>query len=103
MAVYFGSFVTRYFFGRRRTLGGLLYDRRGSGDLAEVSPVVAVVTYEVRDLAEGLVRDGMLERHDEDSVLEMSEVGMFFVFVVYVRCCFSVMRSRCEAGFSVFR
>jgi hypothetical protein len=102
MAVYFGSFVTRYFFGRRRTLGGLLYDRRGSGDLAEVSPVIAVVTYEVRDLAEGLVRDGMLERHDEDSVLEMNEVGMFFVFVVYVCCCFPVMRSRCEAGNSVF-
>ena len=84
MAVYFGSFVTRYFFGRRRTLGGLLYDRCGSCDLAEVFPVVAVVTYEVRDLAEGLVRDGMLERHDEDSVLEMNEVG-FFVCVCGVR------------------
>ncbi len=75
MAVYFGSFVTRYFFGRWRTLGGLLYDRHGSGDLAEVFPVVAIVTYEVRDLAEGLERDGMLERHDEDSGLEMNEVG----------------------------
>lgn len=75
MAVYFGSFVTRYFFGRRRTLGGLLYGRRGSGNLAEVFPVIAVVTYEVRDFAEGLVRDGVLEWHDEDGVVEMNGVG----------------------------
>ncbi len=103
MAVYFGSFVTRCFLGRWRTLGGLLYDRRGSGDLAEVSPVVAVVTYEVRDLAECLVRDGMLERHDEDNVLELNEGGCFVcLWCTYVRC-FPVMRSRCEAGFLFFR
>jgi len=42
---------------------------------AEVFPVVAVVMDEVRDLAEGLVRDGVLEGHGEDSSLEMDEVG----------------------------
>jgi hypothetical protein len=75
MALYFGFFVTRYFFGRRRTFGGLPYGRHGSGDPAEVFPVVAVVANQVRDLAEGLVRDGVLEGHDEDSGLEMDEAG----------------------------
>ena len=47
----------------------------GGGNLAEVFPVIAVVTYEVRDFAEGLVRDGVLEWHDEDGVVEMNGVG----------------------------
>ena len=106
MAVCFGSFVKRCFFGRRRTLGGLLYDRCGSGDLAEVFPVVAVVTYEVRDLAEGLVCDGVLEWHDEDGVVgdEWSLTCVMLLFCVLCGVCmlFFVMRSRCEAGFFVF-
>ena len=88
--MYFGSFVKRYFFGRRRTLGGLLCDRRGSGDPAEVFPVVAVVTYEVRDLAEGLVCDGVLERHDEDGVCGdgdgWSRMCVMMLFCVFVWC-----------------
>ena len=43
---------------------------------AEVFPVVAVVTYEVRDLAEGLVCDGVLEWHDRDGVVEMEMDGV---------------------------
>ena len=66
MALYFGFFVTRYFFGRRRRFGGFPHGRRVSGGPAEIFPVVAVVTDEVRDLAEGLVRDGVLEGHGED-------------------------------------
>ena len=54
MALYFSFFVTRYFFGRRRTFCGFLYGRRGGSDPAEVFPVVAVVANEVRNLAEGL-------------------------------------------------
>ena len=68
MAACFGFFVERCFFGRQRTLVGLLYGRCGSSDLAEVFPVVTIVTYEVRDLAEGLVCDGVLKWHDEDGV-----------------------------------
>ena len=60
-------FFGRYFFGRRRTFSGLLYGCRGGGDPAEVFPVVAVVANEVRDFTEGLVRDGVLEGHDEGS------------------------------------
>ena len=67
MALYFSFFVTRYFFGRRRTFGGFPHSRRVSGDPAEVFPVVAVVANEVHDFTEGLVRDGVLEGHDEGS------------------------------------
>ncbi len=73
MALYFGFFVTQYFFGRRQTFDGLPYGRRGSGNFAEVFPVFAVVANEVCNLAEGLVRDGVLKGHDEDSGLEMDE------------------------------
>ena len=75
MVLYFSFFVTRYFFGRRRTFGGFPHSRWVSGDPGEVFPVVTVVTDEVRDLAKGLVRDGMLEGHGEDSSLEMDEAG----------------------------
>ena len=67
MALDSGFFVMRYFFGRRRSFGGFPYGRRVSGGPAKVFPVVAVVTDEVRDLAKGLVRDGVLEGHGEDS------------------------------------
>ncbi len=75
MALYFGFFVTRYFSGRRLTFGGFPHGRRVGGDPAEVFPVVAVVTDEVCDLTEGLVRDDVLEGHGEDSSLEMDEAG----------------------------
>ena len=67
MALDFGFFVMRYFFGQRWSFGGFLYGRQVSGIPAKVFPVVAVVTDEVRDLAKGLVRDGVLEGHGEDS------------------------------------
>lgn len=64
MASCFIPFVVRCFFGRRGSLGGLRScDRSWGGGLTEVIPVVAVVTYEVCDLAEGLVRDSVFEWH----------------------------------------
>ncbi len=61
MALYFGFFVTRYFFGRWRGFGGFHCGQRVSGSLStEAFPVVIVVTDEVYDLAEGLVRDDVL-------------------------------------------
>jgi hypothetical protein len=70
MALYLSFFVTRFFVGQRTALGDLPYGRRGSGNPAEVFPVIAVVADDVCDLAEGLVRDGVLEGHDEGSGVE---------------------------------
>ena len=76
VALYFGFFVTRYFyFGRRRGFGGFPHGRQVSCNLAEAFPVVAIVTDEVRDLAECLVSDGVLEGHGEGSGSEMDEAG----------------------------
>ncbi len=102
MALYFGFFVMRYFLGRRRRFGGFPHGRRVGGGPAKVFPVVAVVTDEVRDLAEGLVRDGVLEGHGEDSRFGDGWSGMcanFFFFVlvcvvVFVWCVCGAMRSR---------
>jgi hypothetical protein len=84
MALYFGFFVTRYFsFGRRRGFGGFPHGRRVScGLTAAAFPVVAVITDEVCDLAECLVRDGVLEGHGhgDGSRLEMDEAGCVCVF-----------------------
>ena len=109
MALYFGFFVMRYFFGRRRRFGGFPHGRRVSGGPAKVFPVVAVVTDEVRDLAEGLVRDGVLEGHGEDSRfwrwMERDVYEVFsFLFLVCVVVLFGlcVVRSRCGAGFLLF-
>ncbi len=61
-----------------------------SGGPAKVFPVVAVVTDEVCDLAEGLVRDGVLEGHGEDSRFwrwmerDVCEVFLFVLACVVV-------------------
>ena len=43
---------------------GCLCGRGGGGVIAEFVPVIAIITNEVGDLAEGLVCDNMFERHD---------------------------------------
>ena len=48
---------------RRSCDNGFLRGRRAGGIVAEFVPVIAVITNEVGDLAEGLVRDNMFERH----------------------------------------
>jgi len=67
VSLYFGFLVVRYFFGRqRRRFDGFPRGRRVSGGGAKLFPVVAVVTDEVRDFAEGLVRDDVLKGHGDD-------------------------------------
>jgi hypothetical protein len=50
---------------RWRRFGGLPHGRRLSGGVAEFFPVITVVTNEVCDLAEGLLRDDNLEGHGD--------------------------------------
>jgi len=67
VSLYFSFLVAGYFFGRRRRrFDGFPRGRRVSGGGAKLFPVVAVVTDELRDLAEGLVRDDVLERHGDN-------------------------------------
>jgi hypothetical protein len=49
---------------RRRRFHGCLRGRWVGSVIAEFVPVIAVVTNEVGDLAEGLVRDDVFEGHD---------------------------------------
>ena len=72
-----------------------------SGGPAKVFPVVAVVTDEVRDLAKGLVRDGVLEGHGEDSRFWRwmeRDVCEVFLFCFSVCCCVCLVCVWCEAG-----
>ncbi len=90
--------------------GGFSYGRRVSGGPAKVFPVVAVVTDEVRDLAKGLVRDGVLEGHGEDSRfgrwVERNVCGVFLFVLVcvvaFVWCVCGAKQGRCGAGFLLF-
>ena len=67
MSLYFSFLVAGYFFGRRRRrFDGFPRSRRVGGGGAKLFPVVAIVTDEVRDLAEGLVRDDVLKGHGGD-------------------------------------
>ncbi len=56
-----GSLVFQYFVLRRWGLLG--FPNGASGVGAKFVPVVAVVTYEIGDLMEGLVCDNMVEQH----------------------------------------
>ena len=64
-------------------------------------PVVAVVTDEVRDLAEGLVCDDLLEEHGDDGSFwrwmkrDVDEDFLFFMNVCVGECCLlCVVQSR---------
>jgi len=98
VSLYFGFLVARYFFGRqRRRFDGFPRGRRVSGGGAKLFPVVAIVTDEVRDLAEGLVRDDVLEGHGDNGSFwrwmkrDVDEDLLFLCVRVLLLC---VVRSR---------
>ena len=77
----------------------------GCGGGAKLFPVIAVVTDEVCDLAEGLVHDGMLEGHGEIGSFwrwmkrDVDEDFLFFMNVCVGECCWCVW---CKAGIFCF-
>ena len=65
VACSFGGLVARNLMThRRRGLTGFLCGRRAGCVVAEFFPVIAILTDEVRDLAEGLIRDDVFKGHD---------------------------------------
>ena len=65
VACSFGGLVARDLMARRQQgFNGFLGGRRVGGVVAEFDPVIAILTDEVRDLAESLVRDNMFKGHD---------------------------------------
>jgi hypothetical protein len=65
VACSFGGLVARnHMAHRQRGLTGFLCGRRAGCVVAEFVPVIAILTDEVRDLAEGLICDDVFKGHD---------------------------------------